>query len=165
MNINDLLVAEWDKEVANTRKMLERVPAEHFGWKPHEKSMTMQRLAVHLAEITGWPDFMLHSTGLDFKATPYTPAPASSTDDLLALVDKNAPKSRASILAATEAQLNEPWVMSMGDYIISKDSKYENLRHSFGQMIHHRAQLGVYLRLLNIPIPGVYGPSADEMNS
>lgn len=164
MDINALLVSEFDKEVANTRKMLERVPADKFAWKPHEKSMSLQSLAVHLAEITGWPDFMLHTKGLDFLATPYKPAEVASAEELVAIVDKSAPKSRAAILAATEELFNEPWVMSMGDHIISQDNKYENLRHAFGQMIHHRAQLGVYLRLLNIPIPGVYGPSADEMN-
>jgi uncharacterized damage-inducible protein DinB len=163
MNINALLASEWDKEVANTRKMLERVPAEHFGWKPHEKSMSLSRLTVHLAEITGWPELMFGTDGLDFAATPYKPAEVAETADLLAIVDKFAPKSKAAMLEASEELLNSTWVMRMGEHIISKDSKYDNLRHTFGQMIHHRAQLGVYLRLLNVPIPGVYGPSADEM--
>ena len=162
MDLNALLVAEFDKETKNTRKMLERVPADKFDWKPHEKSMPMKTLAVHLAEIAGWPGFILNSPGLDFVATPYKPAEVSSTEELLALFDKMVPAGRAALASATEAQMNEPWVMSMGEHIISKDNKYENFRHAFGQMIHHRAQLGVYLRLLNIPIPGVYGPSADD---
>src|SRR6188474_991849 len=162
MDLNALLVAEYDKEVKNTRKMLERVPADKFSWKPHEKSMALKNLAVHLAEIVGWPDIVLNLPGLDFADGPYTPSEVADANDLVALVDKMAAKGRTAIQNATEAQFNEPWVMRMGDQIFSSDSKYENLRGSFGQMIHHRAQLGVYLRLLNIPIPGVYGPSADE---
>lgn len=162
MNINALLVAEFDKEVKVTRKMLERVPADKFDWKPHTKSMTMKNLAVHLAEITGWPGMILATPGLDFATMEYKPTPVANTEELLALLDKMAPQGRAALASATEAQMNEPWVMRMGDHVISSDSKYDNFRHAFGQMIHHRAQLGVYLRLLDIPIPGTYGPSADD---
>ena len=162
MDLNALLVTEFDKEVRNTRKMLERVPADKFSWKPHEKSMALKNLAVHLAEITGWPDTILHTEGLDFATMGYKPTEVADANELVALVDKLSAKARVAIAEATETQFNEPWVMRMGDKIFSSDNKYENIRHAFGQMIHHRAQLGVYLRLLNIPIPGVYGPSADE---
>lgn len=162
MDLNALLVTEFNKEVKNTRKMLERVPADKFSWKPHEKSMSLERLAVHLAEVTGWPEFVLNTPGLDFGASPYKPTEVSNTEDLLKILDTSSPKALKAIEQATETQFNEPWVMRMGEHVISSDSKYENIRHAFGQMIHHRAQLGVYLRLLNVPIPGVYGPSADD---
>ena len=124
--------------------------------------MSMKVLAVHLAEIAGWPGFILNTPGLDFAATPYKPAEVASTAELLALFDKMVPAGRAALASATEAQMNDPWVMSMGEHIISKDSKYENFRHAFGQMIHHRAQLGMYLRLLDVAVPESYGPTADS---
>ena len=162
MDLNALLVTEWDKEVKNTRRMLERVPADKFDWKPHEKSMKLKSLAVHLAEITGWPDTIIKTDGLDFATMDYKPAEVADASELVALMDKLSAQGREAIAKATESQFKDPWVMRMGDKIFSSDNKYENIRHAFGQMIHHRAQLGVYLRLLNIPIPGMYGPSADE---
>ena len=162
MDLNAMLVSEFDKEVSNTRKMLALVPADKFGWKPHEKSMTMKNLAVHIAEITGWPDTIMKTDGLDFATMNYKPTEVADTNELVALLDDLSAKGRVALQTATEKQFNEPWVMRMGEKIFSSDNKYENVRHAFGQMIHHRAQLGVYLRLLNIPIPGVYGPSADD---
>jgi uncharacterized damage-inducible protein DinB len=161
-DLNAALIREMDKEVKNTRKMLERVPSDKLDWKPHEKSMSMRNLAVHIAEIAGWPDVVLNTEGLDFAKMDYKPTAVSNTQDIVDLLDNMSAKGRAAIEKATEKQYGDPWVMRMGETVISSDNKYENVRHAFAQMIHHRAQLGVYLRLLNIPIPGVYGPSADD---
>ena len=163
MNLTELLLNEMAAEYPNTRKLLERVPDDKFDWKPHPKSMTLKQLAVHLAELPSWHAVILHTSELDFGAFEYKPTPVNNTAELLALFDSQLEKGRAALLAATEDQLlNDTWTMRHGDHIISKTSKYEMIRHAFGQNAHHRAQLGVYLRLLDIPIPGVYGPSADE---
>jgi len=161
-DLNAALTKELDREVKNTRRMFERIPNDNLDWKPHAKSMSMRNLAVHIAEIAGWPDMVLRTDGLDFATMEYKPTEISNTQDLLDLLDKMYTKGRAAIEVATEQQYGEPWVMRMADTIFSSDNKYENVRHSLAQMIHHRAQLGVYLRLLNIPIPGTYGPSADD---
>lgn len=162
MNITELLLKEQSQEYPNTRKMLALIPDDQFNWKPHEKSMSMQQLAVHLAELPSWPAMILHTSELDFATFGYKPTVVENTNELLSVFDKNLEKGRAALSAATEDQLNDFWTMRQGDHIISKSSKYEMIRHAFAQNTHHRAQLGVYLRLLNIPIPGVYGPSADD---
>ena len=125
--------------------------------------MTMKQLTVHLAEIPSWPAMMLTSTELDFAAFPYRPTPAESADDLLGILEKSVATTRETFGKAKEEDLLPTWTLRHGDHIIAVMTKYEAIRHAFGQTIHHRAQLGVYLRLLNIPIPGSYGPSADEM--
>lgn len=160
----ELLVKELDQEAITTRKMLVRVPADKFDWKPHEKSMTMKQLATHIAEIPSWITLGMNTEELDFATSPYTPTPISSSEDLLQLFEKSLELGRSSILQATEADLLPTWTLRSGGHIISVMTRYELIRHCFSQVTHHRAQLGVYQRLLNIPIPGSYGPSADEVN-
>lgn len=162
MLVMPLLLKEFDEEVPKTRKMLALVPSDKFDYKPHEKSMTMKQLAVHLAELPGWIAMGLHTDGLDFAAQPYEPTPAESTDDLLALFDKGVEEGREAMANAKEDDLLPTWTMRMGEQVLAVMTKYEVIRHAFAQTSHHRAQLGVYLRLLNIPIPGTYGPSADD---
>jgi uncharacterized damage-inducible protein DinB len=164
MQVIPLLLKEMDQEAAITRKFLQIVPAENFGWKPHEKSMVMSALAVHLAELPSWVKMGLQTNGIDFATMDYTPTPVSTTDDLLKIFEKSLADGRDALAAAKEEDLLPEWTMRNGEHIISVLTKYEVIRHSFAQTTHHRAQLGVYLRLLNIPIPGSYGPSADEMN-
>lgn len=164
MNLTELLVKEMEGEYPNTRKLLALIPDDKFDWKPHPKSMSMKRLAVHLAELPSWHAVVLHTSEIDFGSWDYKPTEVKNNAELLDLFDKELEKGKAALSAATEDQLlNQTWTMRQGDYIISKTNKYEMIRHAFGQNAHHRAQLGVYLRLLDIPIPGVYGPSADEM--
>lgn len=163
MDIFPLLEKEFDQEAAVTRKMLALVPNDKFDWKPHSKSMSMKQLAVHIAEIPSWPAMMLHTNGLDFATFPYQPTPAENADDLLGLLEKSIEATKETFSKAKEEDLLPTWTLQHGDHIIAVMSKYEAVRHAFNQIIHHRAQLGVYLRLLNIPIPGSYGPSADEM--
>jgi uncharacterized damage-inducible protein DinB len=164
MQIIPLLLKEMEEEAAITRKMLERVPADKFSWKPHDKSMTMQQLTVHIAELPSWVRMALTSSELDFSKMDYKPTPVSSMEDLLALFEKSFSDGKAALNEAGEEDLLPPWTLRNGEQVYNVWTKYEVIRHAFAQTIHHRAQLGVYLRLLNIPIPGSYGPSADEMN-
>jgi uncharacterized damage-inducible protein DinB len=163
MSIIEILKKELAYEVSALRKMLERVPFEKADWKPHEKSMSMLSLSTHLAEIPGWIGMMLHTTELDFAKSPYVPAKVSSTADLLNLMEKSYKESVVAMENMSEEDLSKRWALKNDGHVLADMSKYESMRHSLNQITHHRAQLGVYLRLLNIPIPGTYGPSADEM--
>ncbi|HEX8357022.1 MAG TPA: DinB family protein [Segetibacter sp.] len=164
MEIIQLLLKEIEEEAQTTRKMLARVPADKFDWKPHEKSMSMKQLTVHIAELPSWVSMALTTEGLDFAAFAYEPAPVENTEQLLALFETSFEKGKETLAQASEEDLLPGWTLRSGEQIHSVMTKYEVIRHSLAQTIHHRAQLGVYLRLLNIAIPGSYGPSADEMN-
>ena len=157
------LLTEIESEATITRKMLTLVPEDRFDWSPHPKSMTLKQLATHLAEIPSWVVMAVDQDELDFNAGSYQPAPVNSSADLLALFDKSYEIGRAALNRLSEPMLDTPWIMRGGDVIYLDTTKYGMVRHAFAQTIHHRAQLGVFLRLLDIPIPGSYGPSADEM--
>lgn len=159
-----LLVKELEQEAQTTRKMLERVPNDKYDWQPHEKSMTMKQLTTHLAELPAWVAMALTTDEMDFATSAYQPENITNTANLLQLFEKSVASGQASLSTATETDLLPTWTLRNGDQIYNVFTKYEIIRHTFSQIIHHRAQLGVYLRLLNIPIPGSYGPSADEMN-
>lgn len=162
MNVIELLKKELEKEALTTRKMLERIPNDQFEFKPHEKSMSLRELATHIAEIPGWVDMVVSTDGLDFSVLPYKPTMIHNTPDLLAFFEKKLVDGRAGLAKAKEADMDKIWTLRNGDDIYDESTKYESLRDTFDQIIHHRAQLGVYLRLLNVAIPGSYGPSADE---
>ena len=164
MNIIPLLLKEFEQEAQTTRKMLQRVPPDKWDWKPHEKSMTMMQLTTHIAELPGWVNMAMHTTELDFAAQPYTPTVVNSNEELLSLFEKGLADGKAALENAKEEDLLPSWTLRSGEQIFMVLTKYEVIRHAIAQTIHHRAQLGVYLRLLNIPIPGTYGPSADEQS-
>ena len=164
MDIIQALVKEMGEEAVTTRKMLQLIPADKFDWKPHEKSMSMQSLAVHIAELPSWVTMALTTSELDFGTMDFTPSPVSKTEEVVMLFEKSLSSGLASLQNAKEDDLLPAWTMRTGDNIHAVMTKYEVIRHAFAQTTHHRAQLGVYLRLLNIPIPGSYGPSADDMN-
>ncbi|MEJ7766429.1 MAG: DinB family protein [Chitinophagaceae bacterium] len=164
MELIPLLLKEMELESVTTRKMLQLVPDDKFDWKPHEKSMSMKQLSTHIAELPSWVSMGLTTEELDFAAAPYEPQSVNSTADLVALFEKSLDSGKSGLGAAKEEDLLPKWTLRNGDQIYSVMTKYELIRHSFSQTTHHRAQLGVYLRLLNIPIPGSYGPSADEPN-
>jgi len=164
MTIIELFTKEFEQEALTTRKMLERVPTEHLGWQPHQKSMTMENLAVHIAELPSWVTMALTTEGLDFAVNPYKPVPVKNTNELLEVYERSLESGRSSLAQATEEQLWGLWTLRNGDQVYLTNTKYEVMRMSLSQIIHHRAQLGVYLRLLDIPIPGSYGPSADEVS-
>jgi uncharacterized damage-inducible protein DinB len=158
----DPLVKELDQEAQTTRKMLERVPTAYFDWQPHQKSMTIQRLTTHIAELPGWVTMAVTTDGLDFANNPYEPEMIANTADLLDYFDRSLADGRSHLLAATEETLAETWTLRNGEEVLHVASKGEIIRMAYCQIVHHRAQLGVFLRLLDIPIPGSYGPSADE---
>jgi len=166
MRLSEALLPEFDQEMVYTRKTLERVPADKFAWKPHEKSMTMVRLATHLAELPSWAIFTIEKDSLDIAPPgepPYEPSKVDSTQDLLDVFDKNVPLARKAIAGASDELLMKPWSLLAGGHTIFTFPRFTVLRGTvMNHIIHHRAQLGVFLRLNNVPLPAIYGPSADE---
>ncbi|GAB2801284.1 hypothetical protein GCM10027275_54180 [Rhabdobacter roseus] len=154
---------ELAQEAAQTRRMLALVPADRMDWQPHPKSMTIKALATHLAEIPIMLTMGIRQDKWDFADSPYAPANYPDPDALVARFDECVQEAQAALAGATDAILQQKWVMCEGDTIYVEMEKWETVRHAMGQNAHHRAQLGVFLRLLDIPIPGPYGPSADEM--
>jgi uncharacterized damage-inducible protein DinB len=164
MTTSALLLEDFDAEMASTRRLLERIP-ETPDYKPHDKSMACGRLAMHVATLPGFGAFILTAPGMDM-ANPTRPWPDmtfTTRDNLLATFDSNAAEARKALIAATDADLAANWRFSFGDNLISDKPRSTTYRLMFfNHLIHHRAQLGVYLRLNDIPVPGLYGPSADE---
>jgi uncharacterized damage-inducible protein DinB len=152
------------EEAVITRKMLKIVPEDKYDWQPHAKSMTIRRLATHIAELPGWIPMAIDTDVLDFSANDYKATPISNNSDLLAAFEENQRKAEEALPKTTDEYLQNLWTMKDGEQIFLSISKQDVIRLALSQTIHHRAQLGVFLRLLNIPIPGSYGPSADEMN-
>jgi uncharacterized damage-inducible protein DinB len=167
MQINQALLPEFDMEMAKTRKTLERVPEDNFGWKPHEKSMTMGRLTGHIAEIPMWGTLTINESNFDVApigAPPPRAFIAASRQEALDTFDKNVASARTAIEGASNERLMEPWSLLHGGAPMFTMPRIAVLRgFVMNHMIHHRAQLGVYLRLNDIPVPSIYGPSADEM--
>jgi uncharacterized damage-inducible protein DinB len=162
MDILELLKKEMEQEANTTRKMLKLVRPEDFDYKPHPKSMVMRNLATHIAELAGWSKMTLETSELDFATMDYTPAKIESNEDLMKMFESTLEEGLTALKGAREEDLLPDWTLRNGETIYSVSTKYEVIRMSFCQIVHHRAQLGVYLRLLNIPIPGSYGPSADD---
>ena len=162
-NIASALIAEMEHEAATARKCLERVPADKFDWKPHEKSMTFSRLASHIAEMFGWTAATLQNAELDFSKIDYKPFEPSTNADLLEFFDKNVAEAIDVLRNTPDETFFENWTMRNGDTVYFTMPKAVVMR-SFvvNHIIHHRGQLTVYLRLNDIAVPSVYGPSADE---
>ena len=164
MNTLSQLKQELQQEYQTTKKFLENFPDGKNDYAPHEKSMKLMQLATHVAEIFSWPDFIIKTSVLDFAAGDYQPTFLDTKDQLLQKLEEDYQKSVTTLNEISEEKLNENWQMKMGEQVLSDWSKYEAIRHSLNQITHHRAQLGVYYRLLEIPVPGSYGPSADEQS-
>jgi len=164
MAIKDALIAEMKHESSLTKKMLEKVPLDKKEWKPHEKSMTLGRLATHVAETTHWASDIFHIDDFDFmKNYNFNPRIAASTEELLDIFQTNLDKAIADLSAMNDEDFNKPWTVRRGEQIMFATPKKVAIRGwAFSHMIHHRGQLSVYLRLLDVPVPGMYGPSADE---
>lgn len=162
MSMIQMFLKELNAEAKTTRKMLPLIPDDKYDWQPHPKSMTMRRLATHIAELPSWITMTLTTSELDFASSPYKPEIINSTAELMIFFERTLADGQAHLEAAKEEQLSDSWTLRNGKDIYSTSSKAEVLRMVYSQIIHHRAQLGVYLRLLNIPIPGSYGPSADD---
>jgi uncharacterized damage-inducible protein DinB len=163
MSIKEPLIAELQQEAKTTRKILERVPMDNPDWKPHEKSMALGRLAVHVAELPNWVNMTLDTDELDFAKSAYNPPNAKSGKELASLLDKNVTEAVEALNKYDDAHYMTNWTLRNGEQIYFTLPKIAVLRSMvYNHIIHHRAQLGVYLRLLNVPLPGSYGPSADE---
>lgn len=163
MDLIPMFLTEMEREAQTTRKMLSRIRDDKYDWQPHEKSMTVRQLATHIAELPTWVPMILTTDELDFAANPYQPIAINNTTELVAYFETCLNDAKAQLVPVHEAVLNQPWTLRNGEEIYDVSPKHEVVRMTFCQIVHHRAQLGVYLRLLNIPIPGSYGPSADEM--
>lgn len=161
MTFIEFFKQQFIEEGAITRSMLSRVPDDKFDYKPHVKSMDMKQLVTHLADLPGWIQLTFATDELDF-AKPYDQPQINNKQDLMAYFENRYNGGLSAFVPENEALLDKPWTLRNGDKIYSTDPKIDVIRMSFSQQIHHRAQLGVYLRLLDIPIPGSYGPSADE---
>lgn len=157
------LIAEMQQEAAVARTCLERVPSEKFDWKPHEKSMTFGRLAVHIAEMFNWTAVTLQQSELDFAKFDYKPLEPSTTEELVESLDKNVTDAIDVLRNTTDDVFLEDWTMRNGETIYMTMPKIAVMR-SFvmNHIVHHRGQLSVYMRLNDIAVPSIYGPSADE---
>lgn len=153
---------ELEREAVTTRKMLSIVPADKFDWQPHPKSMTVRSLATHIAELPLWIDMVLKTSELDFAAEPYNPKILTDTRELVDYFENCLVTGREALANGDESTMDEEWTLRNGNEIYSREPKRDVLRMTMNQITHHRAQLGVFLRLLDIPIPGSYGPSADD---
>ena len=165
MRIADLLLEDFDVEIGNTRRTLERVPEGKPDWTPHEKSMPMGKLAMHCATLPLFGYYILEDEGMDManSARPHTPLVFESREHCLQQLDESAAKCRAALTSASDEALAKVWPFSFGEHVISNVSRSKTFRMMFfNHMVHHTAQLGVYLRLNDIPVPALYGPSADE---
>ena len=162
MTISEMLLPEFDQEMASTRKILDCVPEDKLAWKPHAKSMSLGRLAGHVAELPDWGCYVINQERLDL--TPdMKPFIAATKVELMETLDKNVAAVRQAIAGATDEHFGKVWTLAAGGHTIFALPRAVALRNMvMSHMIHHRGQLSVYLRLLDVAIPGMYGPSADE---
>ncbi|MEP6466956.1 MAG: DinB family protein [Parafilimonas sp.] len=163
MPINAALLAELKHEAVNTRKMIERVPSDKLNWKPHEKSMKLGRLAVHIAELPVWFERIINKDEFDFATATFNAEIKENTEDIVQLFDDQLSNALHVLETASDENLNAIWTVRRGDTIVYQMPKKVALRNfTYNHIYHHRGQLSVYLRLLDIAVPGMYGPSADE---
>jgi uncharacterized damage-inducible protein DinB len=162
MTVLEAFTTEFENECKTTRKMLALVPADKNDWTPHEKSMKLGNLANHVAELPDWIVMSLVTDELDFATSPYTPNMFATNENLMAFAEKSMIEASKVLANSQSIDLSKTWTLRHGELVISQGSKWEMMRMSLSQIIHHRAQLGVYLRLLNVALPGSYGPSADD---
>jgi len=159
----DMLFADLDNEFASTRRLLERFPDEHADWRPHERSKTLAALAAHIANLPGLGQRVAETPEFDFAATPFVPPTARTRAELLALFDERAAGARKAIADLDAQAMSERWRLRAGDQVFANERRGVVLRSLLiSHTAHHRGQLTVYYRILGVPVPGLYGPSADE---
>jgi uncharacterized damage-inducible protein DinB len=164
MPLIDALLPEFDHEMSTTRKLLERVPEDKFDWKPHARSFSMGALATHVANLASWGEVTLNQSEFDLTGGQ-PPSALPSRTELLATFDKNVASTRAALAGKTDAELMAPWKLKReGRTIFSMPKAAIWRSFVLNHVIHHRGQLSVYLRLQDVPVPSIYGPSADESN-
>ena len=155
-----MLLPEFDQEMATTRRVIERVPSERGTWKPHEKSFSLGHLAQLCSWMPGWLTSMIRDTELEIRGGPgYS---YEKTERLLELFDKNVKEARAAIAASKDADYDVKWSLKVGGRTAFTQSRWEAVRSTINHLVHHRGQLTVYLRLIDVPVPMIYGPTADE---
>ena len=160
MPISETLLPEFDAEMKTTRRVLERVPTDKGEWKPHQKSFSLAHLAQLVAWMPGWLTNMVKETKLDLSASPkYS---NEKTETLLAMFDKNVAEARAAIAATKDADYDINWSLTSGEQVFMTSTRWDVVRQTINHLVHHRGQLTVYLRLLDVPVPSIYGPTADE---
>jgi uncharacterized damage-inducible protein DinB len=160
MSIAETLLPEFEQEMASTRRVLERVPTDQGRWKPHPKSFALGHLAQLVAWMSGWVGQTLRHTELDLAGAPgYS---FETTEQLLQIFDRGVRESREALKAAADADFRVTWAMKAGDRVLFSAPRSVVVRNHISHLVHHRAQLTVYLRLLDLPVPAIYGPSADE---
>jgi hypothetical protein len=163
MPISELMLPEFDAEMAKTRQTLERVPTNKGSFAPHAKSMPLDRLAPHVAQLAQFGEIVLTTPELDFSTGSITRVPFESPAQLVRVLDEGAAKARAALKATPDSAWNETWKLSFGGKPIFAGTRLLAYRQMFlNHIVHHRAQLGVYLRLNDVPVPATYGPSADD---
>jgi uncharacterized damage-inducible protein DinB len=163
MTIAETLLLDYDAEIANTRRILERIPEDNPQWKPHDKSMPIGRLAVHVSRLPEFASMILSTPGLDLATAKFPPLVFENREKLLTNLDETSTAARQVLQSATDEQLNTVWKLSWGDKTIAEAARAVLYRTMFlNHLVHHRGQLSVYLRLNDVPVPGLYGPSADE---
>jgi uncharacterized damage-inducible protein DinB len=165
MSLVDALLPEYDHEMATTRRLLDRVPEADLGWKPHDKSMTLGELSGHLSNLPKWCSAVLDASSLDLDAIgdDVRPRPPASRTALLDQFDGFVAAARASLAKSTDAELLAPWKLKRGSHEVFTLPRVSAVRtFVLNHSIHHRGQLSVYLRLRNVPVPAIYGPTADE---
>ncbi|HEX4810311.1 MAG TPA: DinB family protein [Bryobacteraceae bacterium] len=163
MRIAEILIEDFDPEIASTRRTLQRIPENDPQWKPHDKSMPIGRLALHVARLPDFCTRILTTPELNLASEKFPDYVFQSTAHLVSELDRTTTEARSRLAAASDEDLQRNWKLSFGDRVIVDAPRMLLYRTMFlNHMVHHRAQLGVYLRLLNLPVPGLYGPSADE---
>lgn len=163
MPYKDGLIAELKYESGLTKKMLERVPLENSDWRPHDKSFTLGRLATHVAEIPHWISRIITIDDWDFMVRGFSGQVAQSKEELLQIFNDKLNQAIADLESMNDEDFNKTWIVRRGDQMRNELPKKVAIRGwGFSHLVHHRGQLSVYLRLLDVPVPGMYGPSADE---
>jgi uncharacterized damage-inducible protein DinB len=165
MSIAEILLQDYDTEVSNTRRTLERVPENKNDWKCHDKSMPLGKLAMHCATLLMFGYYIMEDDGMDMATSkrPHMSLEFTTMENALKQLDEISAKCRAAIAASSDEHLSALWKFGFGEHIISNNPRSLTFRQMcFDHLIHHTAQLGVYLRLNDIPVPALYGPSADE---
>ncbi len=162
MSLAQILTKQLNTVASGNKKILERVPEDKLGWKPHEKSMTLGRLAMHLAELPHWINRCIESDHFDFATIPFTPNIPETHTQIMEEYERKLPLAIEVLSKVTETQMDEIWTLKRGDITIYQLPRIDYLLQALEHMVHHRGQLSVYLRLLDVPVPGMFGPSADE---
>lgn len=163
MNMMDPVLAELAHEAATTRRLLERVPERHLAWTPHEKSMTLGRLATHIAELPGWVGTIVEKDEYDIGASGYTPPVIDRVAEIVAMFDRNVAAATEAFRRQSNERLLAKWQLKKKGQLVVEMPRMGMIRSFLmNHLIHHRGQLSVYLRLQNVPLPSIYGPTADE---